>query len=45
MRFSVWTGLEAHRPPGAVNRVRRSAYDMSAEFRGRVNGCPMREPV
>jgi hypothetical protein len=45
MRFSVWTGLQAHRPLGAVNRVRRSAYEMSADFRGRVGGYPMREPV
>ncbi|MDB5414340.1 MAG: Catalase [Rubritepida sp.] len=45
MRFSVWTGLEAHRPLGAVNRVRRNAYDMSAKFRGQVNGCPMHEPA
>ncbi|MGQ4274366.1 catalase family protein [Terrihabitans sp. B22-R8] len=44
MRFSVWTGLEAHRPLGVINRVRRSAYEMSSEFRGRFNGCPIHEP-
>ena len=44
MRFSVWTGLEAHRPLGGINRARRETYAMSALFRGRVNGCPMHEP-
>lgn len=44
MRFSVWNGLEAHRPLGAVNRVRRPAYNLSAAFRARFNGCPFHEP-
>jgi hypothetical protein len=45
MRFSVWTGLEAHRPLGVINRVRKPAYEMSAGFRGRFNGCPIHEPA
>lgn len=45
MRFSVWTGLAAHRPLGSVNRVRQSAYQMSADFRGTFNGCPIHEPT
>lgn len=45
MRFSVWTGLAAHRPLGGVNRVRRPVYDHSADYRRRFNGCPMHEPV
>lgn len=45
MRFSVWTGLAAHRPLGNVNRARRSAYRHSADFRARVNGCPYQEPT
>lgn len=44
MRFSVWTGLEAHRPLGAINRVRKATYDMSAEFRQTFNRCPIAEP-
>jgi hypothetical protein len=44
MRFSVWTGLEAHRPLGTINRARRPAYEMSAGFRARFNGCPIHEP-
>lgn len=42
--FSPWHGLAAHRPLGSVNRLRRDAYARSGAFRGRVNGCPMREP-
>lgn len=44
MRFSVWTGLVAHRPLGNINRARRDAYRHSADFRARVNGCPYHEP-
>lgn len=45
MRFSVWNGLEAHRPLGSVNRARQSAYAMSVAFRERFNGCPVHEPA
>ena len=41
--FSPWHGLAAHQPLGSVNRARRSAYEMSAEFRARFNGCPMHD--
>ncbi|MBO0145461.1 catalase family protein [Agrobacterium sp. Ap1] len=44
MRFSVWTGLEAHRPLGNINRARKDPYRHSAEFRARFNGCPFHEP-
>ena len=44
MFFSPWHGLAAHQPLGSVNRSRRQAYEMSAEFRSRFNGCPMGEP-
>ena len=45
LRFSVWTGIQAHRPLGAVNRARRDPYRMSADFRASFNGCPIHEPV
>lgn len=45
LRFSAWTGLEAHRPLGSVNRARRAPYKMSADFRAQVNGCPIHEPA
>ncbi|KQM98153.1 catalase family protein [Sphingomonas sp. Leaf25] len=44
LRFSVWTGLAAHQPLGGVNRVRKPVYQHSADYRKRVNGCPMYEP-
>lgn len=44
MHFSIWTGLEAHKPLGNINRARRETYKHSAEFRARFNGCPIHEP-
>ncbi len=45
LAFSPWHGLAAHRPLGGINRARRETYAKSAAYRGRVNGCPMREPT
>lgn len=44
MRFSIWTGLEAHRLLGNINRARKAPYEHSAKFRERFNGCPIHEP-
>lgn len=44
MRFSVWTGLAAHRPLGNINRARRAVYQHSADFRAAANRCPLHEP-
>lgn len=44
MRFSVWTGIEAHRPLGNINRARRDTYRHSADYRAAFNGCPYAEP-
>jgi hypothetical protein len=44
MAFSVWHGVEAHRPLGRINRVRKDAYQAAANFRSAGNGCPVREP-
>lgn len=45
LRFSVWTGVDAHRPLGNINRARRDTYQHSADFRARFNGCPLHEPA
>ena len=45
MRFSIWTGLDAHRPLGNINRARNAPYKHSAQFRERFNGCPIHEPA
>ena len=44
MRFSPWNGLAAFQPIGRINRIRQDSYDQSANFRSRVNACPMHEP-
>jgi len=44
LSYSIWHGLAAHRPLGNINRARKDTYRFSAEYRGRVNGCPMHEP-
>ncbi len=31
--FTPWHGLEAHRPVGGLNRLRRAVYEASAQFR------------
>jgi hypothetical protein len=45
MSFRPWHGIAAHRPLGNIMRARREAYPMSAELRGRLNGCPIHEPM
>jgi len=45
LSFSVWHGVEAHRPLGNVNRARRDTYARSADYRRSFNGCPMHEPA
>ncbi|KAL8716181.1 MAG: hypothetical protein Q9220_000086 [cf. Caloplaca sp. 1 TL-2023] len=37
MRLDPWRGLEAHRPLGSVNRVRKGVYARSAVQRDRLN--------
>ena len=37
MSFNPWTGLDAHRPLGGINRVRDRVYREIAEFRRRAN--------
>ncbi|MEJ7592136.1 MAG: hypothetical protein WKF77_11340 [Planctomycetaceae bacterium] len=31
--FTPWHGLEAHRPLGGINRMRKAVYEASAMFR------------
>lgn len=45
LSFMPWHGLLAHQPLGGVNRARRDPYRMSADYRGRFNGCPIHEPA
>lgn len=40
--FSPWHALEAHRPIGAVNRVRKTVYEEMAHRRHEMNGIARR---
>ncbi|GAA0769212.1 catalase family protein [Ideonella azotifigens] len=44
MSFSPWHALAAHRPLGAIMRIRQAAYRMAAEFRAAHNPTPVVEP-
>jgi hypothetical protein len=44
LSFNPWHGLVAHCPLGSINRVRRQAYPMSAQFRASRDGRALEEP-
>lgn len=44
MGFSPWHGLQAHRPLGAIMRMRKLAYARSQRFRSERNQVPVHEP-
>lgn len=43
--FSPWHGLAAHRPLGAINRLRKDAYEQASRFRRERSGMLRHEPV
>lgn len=43
LSFSPWHALKLHRPLGSIMRARQSAYQQSAQFRQKHNGCPMHQ--
>ena len=43
IRLNVWYGLEAHRPLGSVNRLRKELYKMSSKTRGELNAVELRD--
>lgn len=44
LQFSPWHALAAHRPLGAITRVRKAVYAMSKRFRAERNGVDIVEP-
>jgi hypothetical protein len=44
MAFSPWHGLPAHRPLGAINRVRKAVYEEISLYRHMRNSCPDNNP-
>ena len=44
LSFSPWHGLDAHRPLGGINRVRRGVYEAVSRLRHELNGAERKEP-
>ncbi len=44
LSFTPWHGLDAHRPLGGINRVRRMVYETISRLRHEINGAPRTEP-
>ncbi len=45
LSFNSWRGLEAHRPLGSINRLKRRVYEASSDFRHAVNHIDRHEPA
>lgn len=45
LSFTPWHGLDAHRPLGGINRVRRVVYEAISRLRHDLNGAPRAEPT
>ncbi len=45
LSFTPWHGLDAHRPLGGINRVRRVVYEAISKLRHDLNGQPREEPT
>ncbi len=45
LSFTPWHGLDAHRPLGGINRVRRAVYEAVSTLRHELNHVPRVEPA
>jgi catalase len=45
LSFTPWHCIDAHRPLGSLNRVRRAVYEHISRLRHELNGVPRREPT
>ena len=45
LSFTPWHGLDAHRPLGGINRVRRTVYEAISSLRHALNDVPRIEPT
>lgn len=45
LSFTPWHGLDAHRPLGGINRVRRVVYEAISKLRHDLNHIPRVEPT
>ncbi|MFC9873276.1 catalase family protein [Nocardia salmonicida] len=44
LSFNSWRGLDAHRPLGSINRLKKRVYEASSNYRHDVNNAPRVEP-
>src|SRR5258708_37750280 len=44
LSFTPWHGLDAHRPLGGINRVRRTVYETVSQLRHELNRVARQEP-
>lgn len=44
LSFNSWRGVEAHRPLGSINRLKRRVYEASSDYRHQVNKIDRHEP-
>ncbi len=45
LSFNSWRALKAHRPLGSINRLKRSVYEASSNYRHQVNNIARHEPA
>ncbi|MFX0578270.1 catalase family protein [Nocardia nepalensis] len=45
LSFNSWRGLDAHRPLGSINRLKKRVYEASSDYRHNVNNAPRLEPT
>jgi hypothetical protein len=45
LSFTPWHGLDAHRPLGGINRVRRTVYETISRLRHDINAAQREEPT
>ncbi|WP_019929743.1 catalase family protein [Nocardia sp. BMG111209] len=45
LSFNSWRGLDAHRPLGSINRLKKRVYEASSNYRHDVNNAARVEPT
>ena len=45
LTFNPWHALPEHRPLGSIQRSRKAAYEVSTQYRHKMNAAPLKEPT
>jgi hypothetical protein len=45
LSYTPWHSLDAHRPLGGINRMRKTVYESGSKLRHDMNSVPRREPT